>query len=268
MTTQDILFLTTTFNKGADFYRGDIDFWLSKDELNEVFHSLRDEANCIDFISQGEKVKPVVLAFREALREFLDCTADDTGDDYPHRWRLTENAKDRTKKWFDPNPKIIELFGNPPEVVHPSLISVGSILSFCEAWLHWIDTYFPIDPNGQQQPGQETALAASAGRPSHKDKTVKDCMLLQDDEQKNELLKKLHELIDGKKGRRVALVILVCEAMGLMTNPGHAVMMKEFGYIGARSGYNRFHDMGIKNYKKEEADGIMVHLAGFRDSLK
>lgn len=232
MTTQDILMLSFVISKEAAFCRGESDWWPPRDDEIRLVKTFFDEGSIIDYLMQGEKVRPVVMKLRKSLREFLDCASDEL---------------------IDGNPKAMTIKGTVP---------------FCEAWINWIDTYFPIDPNGQQQPGQETALAASAGRPSHKDKTVKDCMLLQDDEQKNELLKKLHELIDGKKGRRVALVVLVCEAMGLMTNPGHAVMMKEFGYIGARSGYNRFHDMGIKNYKKEEADGIMVHLAGFRDSLK
>ena len=182
---------------------------------------------------QGHKIDPQI----ECLRESLQAVVATTGN----------ACQDKSK------------------TIYRDFVSIKYL---CADWVKWIDRYFPVDPDSQQQPRQDTAPAAPAGRPSHKGKTVKGCMLLQDDEQKNELLKKLHELIDGNKGRRVALVILVCEAMGLMNNPGYAVMMKEFGYIGARSGYNRFHDMGIKNYKKEEADGIMVHLAGFRDSLK
>lgn len=115
---------------------------------------------------------------------------------------------------------------------------------------------------------QPVEAAAPAGRPSHKGKTVKDCMLLQDDEQKNELLKKLHELIDGKKGRGAALVILVCEVMGLMTKPDHAAMVKEFGNIGVRQGYNDYHSRGYKSYPQEETKGIEEHLARFKDCLK
>ena len=93
-------------------------------------------------------------------------------------------------------------------------------------------------------------------------------MLLKDDDQKDELLKKLHELIDGEKGRGTALVVLVCEVMGLMTKPGYTVMVKEFGDIGARSGYDGNHNKGINYFKKEEINGIMTHLARFKDGLK
>ena len=107
MTTNDILFLIAAFKKGADFCRGDIGYWLSKDELNEIFHTLRCESNCIDFLSQGEKVRPVAMKLRKALREFLDSAAEVTVEDDKLQWRLKESARGRFKKWFDPNPKVI-----------------------------------------------------------------------------------------------------------------------------------------------------------------
>ncbi len=146
--------------------------------------------------------------------------------------------------------------------------NIHFVLTWCDKFSVCIDAYFPIDPNGQEQPHQGPAPAAKVGRPSQLDKTVKDYMLLKDDDQKDELLNKLHELIDGEKGRGTALVVLVCEVMGLMTKPGYTVMVKEFGDIGARSGYDGYHDKGINYFKKEEINGIMTHLARFKDGLK
>jgi hypothetical protein len=62
-------------------------------------------------------------------------------------------------------------------------------------------------------------------------------------EQKNAkpLLALLHELIDGRKGKEVALVVQ-CAQKALLLNgqPTYSLMVKEFGDIGTRSGYYRY----------------------------
>ena len=260
MTTQDILFLIAAFKKGADFCRGDIDYWLSKDELNEIFHTLCCEANCIDFLSHGEKVMPVAVELRKALREFLDSAADATGEDCQLQWRLKESAIGRFKKWFDPHPKVIRLFGNNPGVIYPSTAIACGCVSFCETWINWIDAYFPIDPNGQQQQEKNNE------EPIKQDDDFRNCFLVQDDK-KDELLNKLHLLIDGKKGKPVALVIRLCVELGLMSKPTFGVLKAEFGNIGNASGFNHYYRNYETSYTKEEKDGLKRHFEPFLDYI-
>ena len=252
MTTQDILFLITAFKKGADFCRGNIDYWLSNDELNEIFHTLRCESNCIDFLSQGEKVRPVAVKLREALLEFLDSAADATGEDSSLQWRLKENVRGRFKKWFDPKPRAIELPGYAPEEVYPSTTIAGGVVSFCEAWINWIDTYFP--------PVEAQAGAGPV-------ETVKDFMLIDGDAEKERLLKTLHTLIDGEHGKGTALAVLVCMELGLMRKPAFSVMLAEFPGIGSRQGFNRHFNKGYPAYHQQEIDCIKAHLVGFQSSI-
>lgn len=252
MTTQDIFFLITAFKKGADFCRGDIDYWLSKDELNEIFHTLRFEANCIDFLSHGEKVRPVAMELRKALREFLDCAAGATGEDCQQQWQLKESARGRFKKWFDPNPKVIKLFDNDPEEIYPSTIIAEGVVSFCEAWINWIDTYFP------------PVEAQAAARPGA---TVKDFMLIDSDDEKERLLKTLHTLIDRERGKGSALAVLVCMELGLITKPAFSAMLAEFPGIGSKQGFDRYFNKGYSAYRSQEIDGIRAHLVEFQSSI-
>ena len=141
------------------------------------------------------------------------------------------------------------------------------VLSRCDNWIDWIDRYFPPDQSAAHQVAQEPAAPAPAGRPSQHGKTIKDYMLLKDDEKKDELLMKLHQLIDGNKGTGAAFVILACESLGIMTKPGHKVMINEFPGIGSRSGYDKGHRKGYMNYSREERTGIEEHLAPFKVAL-
>ncbi len=62
--------------------------------------------------------------------------------------------------------------------------------------------------------------------------------MLIDDEKKPMLLKILRKLIDGKKGKDVALLFLVCEYCQLMNRPPHSVLTSVFGDIGTKQSYN------------------------------
>jgi len=65
-------------------------------------------------------------------------------------------------------------------------------------------------------------------------------------ENKEALLKKLHELLDNEKGRVVAITIKALEKLGFISVLGkradlYKCMEKEFGYIGASQGLNDFY---------------------------
>lgn len=98
----------------------------------------------------------------------------------------------------------------------------------------------------------------------------RSCLLIQDDK-KDELLKKLHLLIDGKKGKAVALVIRLCVELGLMSRPTFGVLEAEFGKIGHRSNYDKYFSEYLQRYAEYERQGMMRNLEpfkGYLDSLE
>ena len=98
-------------------------------------------------------------------------------------------------------------------------------------------------------------------------KTIKDYILLQDDEQKDELLNTLHPLLDDKKGKMTALVTLVCMDMGLMEKPPHGALKQEFNIKGDKSGHNSYVAGGLKGYTKEEINGLKTRLEQFKIAI-
>lgn len=98
----------------------------------------------------------------------------------------------------------------------------------------------------------------------------RSCLLIQDDK-KYELLKKLHQLIDTKKGKPVALVIRLCVELGLMNKPTFGVLQAEFGDIGHHSNYDKYYRNYPAAYEEHERQGMMSNLEpfkGYLDSLE
>lgn len=85
-------------------------------------------------------------------------------------------------------------------------------------------------------------------RPRKQSKTIKDYILLQDEEQKNELLKVLHSLLDKKLGRWAGLVVAISVKMGLLVKPTFKMVVAEFGDIGNESGFNKYYKLGGEAY--------------------
>lgn len=123
-------------------------------------------------------------------------------------------------------------------------------------WLNWINRYYPPEQSTQELPKE----------PVKQDEDLKSCFLVQDDK-KNELLKKLHLLIDGKKGKSVALVIHLCVELGLMSKPTFGVLKAEFGNIGNVSGFNSYYGKYETSYTKEEKDGLKRHFEPFLEYI-
>ena len=208
--------LSFVISKEAAFCRGEGDWWPPRDDEIRLVKTLFDEGSCIDYLSQGEKVRPVAMKLRKALREFLDCATDEL------------------------------IVGNP------KAMTVKMAVPFCETWINWIDTYFPP---------VETQAAARPGA------TVKDFMLIDDDDEKERLLKTLHKLIDGEQGKGTALAVLVCIELGLMKKPTFSAMLAEFPGIGSRQGFNKHFNKGFSAYLQQEIDCIWAHLEGFKSSI-
>ncbi len=79
-----------------------------------------------------------------------------------------------------------------------------------------------------------------------KSKEFDSCILYGD---KEKLKRRLHEMIDGKSGKDVAFIISAAEKQGLIQKPSYNIVCREFGNIGAESGYNRYRSK--KEYEGE-----------------
>lgn len=95
---------------------------------------------------------------------------------------------------------------------------------------------FNVNPWEEQPEPQQgnTKPTRRRGRPKE---TIKDKMI---DDADGGKLAKLHKVIDGKKGRFVALVIKAGVKMGRLDKPTYTQVKQEFGDIGNKSGYNRY----------------------------
>lgn len=83
---------------------------------------------------------------------------------------------------------------------------------------------------------QPKQAKSKRGRPV---KPLADIML---NDNTGEKLKKLHTLIDGKKGKSLALIIIACVKQGYMTKPTYQQLAGEFGDIGSRQAYTNYSD--------------------------
>ena len=90
-----------------------------------------------------------------------------------------------------------------------------------------------VDKTLMEQPIENT-LSHTRGRKKIK---FKDCIL---NDNKEEVLLLLKKLLSGKKGCYVALIIKTCIEEGIVKKPTFACLEDELGYIGHRSGYNKY----------------------------
>lgn len=103
----------------------------------------------------------------------------------------------------------------------------------------------------QQQKGQP---ARGKGRPKE---TLKDRMINDADGSK---LQKIHKVMDGKKGKDVALIILACMQIGWMLKPTSTQVKEEFGDIGALQGFNDYINNSEEKFAKCEIKGVINSL--------
>ena len=67
-----------------------------------------------------------------------------------------------------------------------------------------------------------------------------ECITAADNERKAMIKKVLHDLIDGKRGKWVALVIRYGISYGLITKPKHSEVVREFGEVIGESNYKKY----------------------------
>lgn len=127
----------------------------------------------------------------------------------------------------------------------------------------YIDDLSKLD--GQQQPENNREIAdekSLSGKQEKKEilkrgrrsKPFKD-YLQNDDGSK---LQTLHDVMSGKGGKEVALVIKVAIQIGWITKPTYKAVADEFGDIGNRSNYNKY--INGDKFTSDEIVGIKAKL--------
>lgn len=104
-------------------------------------------------------------------------------------------------------------------------------------------------------PPRESNKNKTKGRPT---RDLKSCMLCDNPEA---MLSKLHNMIDGKQGKDVALIIKACIRAGVMTRPTFSQVQEEFGDIGCRQGYTNYMNDKL-TFPLEEVNTIVRLIRG------
>lgn len=76
--------------------------------------------------------------------------------------------------------------------------------------------------------------------PHKKDISFDEYINVVDYERKSRIKAKLHDLIDGKQGKWIALVIRCCINCGLITKPKYSDLIAEFGNVIGESNYKKY----------------------------
>ena len=91
-----------------------------------------------------------------------------------------------------------------------------------------------------------------SGRPKE---TLKDRMV---DDADGRKLEKVREVMNGKKGKDAALIVLACMKKGWMQKPTFTQVEKEFGDIGTQQGFTKY--LNENKFTTEEIDGAVNSL--------
>ncbi|MGM9804790.1 MAG: hypothetical protein ACI308_11520 [Muribaculaceae bacterium] len=77
-------------------------------------------------------------------------------------------------------------------------------------------------------------------------------------DEKERTLQRLHEIIDGRQGKEVALYIIAAVQCGLITKPTYKTVSKEFGNIGSQQNFDKY--MNGNAFTKDELEGAESSL--------
>ena len=99
----------------------------------------------------------------------------------------------------------------------------------------------------QQQKGQP---ARGKGKETLKDKMINDA--------DGSKLQKMHTVMNGKKGKDAALIVLACIKKGWMSKPTFTQITEEFGDIGTQQGFTKY--LYEKWFTQDEIEGAINSL--------
>ena len=114
------------------------------------------------------------------------------------------------------------------------------------------DAFLQPQPEQTAEPEQKPK---PKGRPK---KTFTDCLNGQTEKEKEDLLIRLHNVIDGKKGKYVSLYILTAIELGWLEKPTYTQVKDEFGDIGVQQGFTKYLDKSM--FSKDEIEGAKNSL--------
>lgn len=109
-----------------------------------------------------------------------------------------------------------------------------------------------IEERKNTKPQQKRKSARSKGRPKE---TLKDKMINDADGGK---LQKVHTVMNGKKGKEAALIILACIKKGWMLTPTFTQVAEEFGDIGTQQGFTNY--LHVECFTNGEMEGAINSL--------
>lgn len=99
---------------------------------------------------------------------------------------------------------------------------------------------------------QKSQPARGKGRPKE---TLKDKMINDADGSK---LQKVHTVMDGKKGKDAALIVLACIKKGWMSKPTFTQVTEEFGDIGTQQNFTKY--LNENRFTIDEIEGAINSL--------
>ena len=116
-------------------------------------------------------------------------------------------------------------------------------------------TYHPNKVQQKKAQTEKQETARPKGRPKGRPvETLQDKVVGGD----TGFIKKLHTLIDGKKGKDFCLYIVASIKLGKLTKPTYTQVKNEFGDIGNKSGFNRYLDE--RKFTQTELEGAMNQI--------
>lgn len=104
----------------------------------------------------------------------------------------------------------------------------------------------------QEQQQRDNKPTRGRGRPKE---TLKDKMINDADGSK---LKKVHTVMNGRKGKDAALIVLACIKIGWMQKPTFKQLTDEFGNIGKQQGVTKY--LQECHFTKDEIEGAINSL--------
>lgn len=110
-------------------------------------------------------------------------------------------------------------------------------------------------PKNAQESHRNDPQRAKGGRPTN---ISFETLIMQQNKEK--VLKRLHDLVDGHKGRRVALVMRVCVKLGIISHPTWTPIEHEFKNIGKSKGFYKYFNGGY-TFQSDEVTGMIRQLA-------
>lgn len=269
---------------GIKDFEKDLAMWESmpqneqlKDENGKVWGTPKEEANaCKEFIERYkyriERANYVANKYKEILNETSYKKEDKTVENclnffwhiaikYANRLDALLLERGINLLWYQQESGIYLKF-------HRCITDVEFYIGSYELAKKYIDEALPKLDNLQQTGTSQQAQALNStqadktefynkapkckGRPKE---TLKNKMICED---ADDMILKLHQLMNGRKGKEAALIIKACIKAGIMIKPTFKQVSDEFGDIGNPSGYNKY--MGREIFSDMEIEAIIEKL--------